>query len=85
MLHARTCLPRPLPTDTPNQAHTSFHTQSITQHLESEVAAGRIGPYSPPVPPPPQTLMDTVGLPAFTRTIQADPEARMGASLSKHM
>jgi hypothetical protein len=55
------------------------------KHLESEVAAGRIAPYNPPPPPPSQSMLETVGLPPFTRAIQADPEQRLASVMSKSM
>jgi hypothetical protein len=53
------------------------------KHLEHEVAAGRIPAYNPPSPPPPLSVLDQVGLPAFTRAAKRDPELVMGTTMSK--
>jgi hypothetical protein len=54
-------------------------------YLKKESAAGRVPVWEPPQPEPGKSLLETVGIPAFTCRYTDDPELAMATSISKSM
>lgn len=54
-------------------------------YLKKELAAGRVPQWQPPEPEPAKSLLETVGVPAFTCRYLEDPELAMATSISKSM
>lgn len=61
------------------------HRRIQLDYLKKEAAAGRLPAWVPPEAEPARSLLQTVGVPAFTQRYHQDPELALATSMSKSM
>lgn len=68
-----------------NSSFLVSHHRIQLDYLKKEAAAGRLPAWAPPEAEPARSLLETVGVPAFTQIYHQDPELALATSMSKSM